>query len=818
MSTTPSQSAARSNEQAGSDSTKELSKISIIDASTARPNPLFEYPDYTYSLSLHIIPPEKYNAIMNGAPYTATVNAPEGAGWDSQGRKTAAMDSRVTPSSDNDIGLVLVASGGKRNSDIYARNPYFNEDFYFENLNMKTVNGLNSKSKNSNAIDLNFTLVEPYGVTFLDRLWLAAARVRAHSWSQIPYMLQIDFVGNTESGQPLSPILGQTKYIPIKIINCKVKVTSKGAEYDIQAVPFNQTAFDESNASTPANFEVNVKTVKEFFNATGSAGQAEGLMAVNKANTEREEQVKKEISEEGKKSIPNAARIQTLQKSAAEINQAVKDTPYVVGSYAAAMNSYQKQLVKNKYQNHPETYAFDIHPDILDSKLVIPKKNPTARTELIDPVKAIRAKAGITGLGIDFTESSFSVAAGTNIVEVINLVLRSSQYIRDQITDPAEDPPADPTADTSNPLNWYRITSTVEVSEFDMVRDTYSKKITYHVYPSALYNSKFPHAPQSQPKEIVKQYDYIYSGKNDSIINFDIHFDAIFFTTVSVDRGNAAQLSVQSKKTKKKPVNPATNQNRIRFQNQQIKLVAGQADVPGSSMPDTKSVLVNDFYKSSLSSMNGDMISLDLKIIGDPELIKQDDVFFNMKTNPYTGPDRVTDPNNSVMFDNTERYAKVTFKTPVDFDPATGFMITDTRYTTAAFSGTYRILTIDNNFQNGQFTQTMKLVRIFDNLEDPEGPNLAGGEIAVRAEAPKTIPEAKTPLAQPPASGTVNTPSSGAVPNKRSSGDDEANTTRPDTNSSAPDANTQQSAIDALKLKQSLANVKAVPINGGANP
>jgi len=721
---------------------------------------------------------------MNGAPYTATSGG---------------------------MGTVLVASGGKRNSDIYARNPYFNEDFYFENLNMQTVNGLNSKSKNSNMINLTFTLIEPYGVTFLDRLWLAAAKTSCHSWSQIPYMLQIDFVGNTESGQPMSPILNQTKYIPIKILSCKVKVTSKGAEYDIQASPFNQSAFDESNASTPANFEVNVKTVKEFFDIKGSAGQASGIVAVNTANQEREDQTKKEISEEEKKSTPNTARVQALQKSQAEISQAVKDSPYVVGSYTAAMNSYQKQLVKNKYQKHPETYVFDIHPDILNSEIVIPKKNPTSRTELIDPVKAIRAKAGITGLGINFKESSFSIAAGTSIVEVINLVMRSSKYVRDQITDPAEDPPIDPTSDTSNPLNWYRITSTVEISDFDMIRDVYSKKITYHVYPTSLYNSKFPHAPQSQPKEIVKQYDYIYSGKNDSIINFDIHFDAIFFTTISIDRGNAAQVSTQPKKTKKKPINSAENQNRILFQNHQVKLVSGQADVPNTSMPDTKAVLVNDFYKSSLSSSNGDMINLDLKIIGDPELIKQDDIFFNMKTNPYQGPGQLLDPHNSVMFDNTDRYVKVTFKTPVDFDPATGFMITDTRYTTAAFSGIYKILTVDNNFQAGQFIQTMKLVRIFDNLEDPEGPNLSGGEIAIRAEAPKTIPEAKTPADQQPTSNPAS-----AAPAAQSANDENVNKTA--TNSSRPNANTQQAADSALQLKQSVANAPTTSITGRNTP
>jgi len=819
--TTPIKSAAKSNEQSSADHSLELSKIKIVDNNSARPNPLFEYPDYTYSLSLHIVPPEKWNEIMNGAPYSPTVNAPDSSGWDSTGRMDSSTDPRsstnakTNPNPANNIGLVLVASGGKRNAGTYNRNPYFNEDFYFDSLTMKTVNGLNNASKNSNAIELHFTLIEPYGVTFLDRLWLAAARCRAHSWSQIPYMIQIDFVGNDDAGKPLSPIVGQTKYIPIKLINCKVKITSKGAEYDIHAVPFNQSAFDEGNASTPANFEVSAKTIKEFFDASGSAGEAAGITGVNKELAEREEATKKEISEENKKTKPDATRVAALAKTNAAVSKAVKDSPYVVGSYTAAMNSYQKQLVKNNYQDHEEIYAFDIHPDILDSEIVNPKKNPTSRTELIDPVKAIRAKAGITGLGIDFKESTFSIAAGTNLVEVINLVMRSSKYIRDQVTDPDEDPPIDPTSDTSNPLNWYRITSTVEISDFDMVRDVYSKKITYHVYPTAMYNSKFPHARQSQPKEIVKQYDYIYTGKNDSIINFDITFDAIFFTTVSVDRGNAAQLVVQPNKKKKKPINKNNSNNRIFFQNKQIKLVSGQADIPNANNPDTKAMLVNDLYRSSLSSQNGDMISISLKIIGDPELIKQDDIFFNVTT---TGSDRsrVLDDNNSIMFDNTDRYAKVTFKTPVDFDQSTGFMITDTKYTTAAFSGIYKILIVDNEFRGGQFTQTLQLIRIFDNLEDPEGPNLAGGEIAVRAEAPADIPESKAVQLAPPVYSKVNGPSSGVTSDNQKSADSdgEVNPGKTYTASVAAADATAGSRAMVAQLKDSLANVPATPING----
>ena len=760
-----SQSEARQEEQARSDNDdssaeqarlarkdKEIEQATTIAPAKIvplefdpRPNPLFDYADYTYNLSLHVVPPAKYNDIMQVADYVYTPIWNGGTGDTSRpGANTAQDPAQRAAAGQNTlknapVGTVLIASGGRRGTN-FERNPAFNEDFFFENFTMTTVVGLSSRSKNTNVIDVNFTLVEPYGVTLLDRLLEVTRQIGAKSWHQIPYLLQIDFNGNTEAGDLMSPILNQTKYIPIKIISCKVKVTPKGAEYQIQAIPFNQQAFRESNASTPAIFEVQATTINDFFSSAGNAGQASNLVDVQNVDKNRVDGLMKEVKQEKEKGSgqkpgeaaspgsvgyarPDDKRIADLQKQAEAVSADNAKTPYIVGSYAAAMNSYQQQLVSNGNQNHPETYIFDFHPDIGTSKIVMPETTTTSRTSMSDPVKALRAKAGVSDAGIDLNKAGFSINAGTNIIEVINMVMRSSEYIRNQIVDPATDSTKTASAtkedDANNPMSWYKVTSTVTLGDFDLVRDVYSKKITYHIMPTAMYNSKFPHAPQAQPKSVSKEYNYLYSGKNQSILNFDLDFNSMFFTAVTADRSKLQKTVVQRTQPDSEKSTIIPDLTNVKITNRQIKLISGHADIVNPANPDSKSVLVNDFYQNALSSSRGDMVNVKLKILGDPEFIKQDDIFFNPRTNPDQNTNQHIDKNGSILFDQAERFALLTFETPVDIDPESGLMVKDTKYQTSSFSGIYKIITIENTFTGGVFTQLLDLVRIFDNFTQP---------------------------------------------------------------------------------------------------
>jgi hypothetical protein len=138
-----------------------------------RINPLHQFATYTYSIALFILSDEDINKI--------TTNP---ASW--------------VPGQ-NRVKTCLIASGGK-NTGHYVRNSNFTDDFYFTDLKMTTVIGLNNRSKASNAIEISFGIVEPYGMSLLDRIMAAAADVAAPNFKAMPYLLEIDFYGSTDNG------------------------------------------------------------------------------------------------------------------------------------------------------------------------------------------------------------------------------------------------------------------------------------------------------------------------------------------------------------------------------------------------------------------------------------------------------------------------------------------------------------------------------------------------------------------------------------------------------------------------------------------
>ena len=111
------------------------------------------------------------------------------------------------------------------------------------------------------------------------------------------------------------------------------------------------------------------------------------------------------------------------------------------------------------------------------------------------------------------------------------------------------------------------------------------------------------------------------------------------------------------------------------------------------------------------------MIKVQLKISGDPEFIKQDDLFFNPGNTLYSEGDNViVDKNLSLVTDTGEVYVWLSFRTPTDYDQSTGLM-DFTTYKSSVFSGLYSIVVINNSFERGQFTQTLELARLFEQTE-----------------------------------------------------------------------------------------------------
>ena len=126
----------------------------------------------------------------------------------------------------------------------------------------------------------------------------------------------------------------------------------------------------------------------------------------------------------------------------------------------------------------------------------------------------------------------------------------------------------------------------------------------------------------------------------------------------------------------------------------------------------------------------GDQIALDLNIVGDPTLLKQDDWLYipNPQASQVYNSWDTADKNQynfaqrygHIRMDSGELVVYITVNSPIDIDdgsndyPDTGLMfpaMDGTNTYTSMFSGYYKIITIKNTFQNGKFEQTLSMVR-----------------------------------------------------------------------------------------------------------
>lgn len=660
-----------------------------------RPNPLDDYANYTYGLSLHVIPKKVYNNLVDSVTeYVPT-------------------------------GTVLIASGGRSNEKFSFSGFFGRADFYFENLKLNTVIGMNSRTRSSNVIDLSFTIVEPIGMTLLNRLLLTAKLYNIPNWGQMPFMLQIDFFGNKDSGEPVK-IQSQTKYIPIKLVDCKIKVGTKGSEYYCTAVPYSHQAYNESAASSPAPFEVHADSVGNFFNyeqgsdSAAGSGQFASRADISKVLADNIRNNDQRIDQASKENARDAILFRRGLEQARQDQILVNSTPWRINSYAAALNSNQSQLKNRKYQGVADEYYFVIDQEIAESKLVLPKpeNNPVRNSSMrrLDQVDARRATLSSSNATIVTKDQALAINAGTSIIDVINLVIRNSSYITNQIK--SNQP--NKITDDSKPINWYKITCKVKLKDFDKKRKVYGKIYTYFITKYTYHNTKYPETNRALPSTWEKTYYYSYTGQNQSVIDFNLEFNTAFFTAITAMReaesaidqgpdnnnnfssieatGDHSQFSIQPNQ-----VRPLTYNSTTRFE------TAGANDKDNAS--------ANDLYNSIMSSSRGDMINLKLKIAGDPEFIKQDDLFFNPSTQSKTVS--IDKNNGSLIMDAAEVFTYINFRIPTDIDQKTGLMTFDTKNSEGqtfgdnVFNGIYKVITVENNFDSGTFTQNLDLVRLF---------------------------------------------------------------------------------------------------------
>lgn len=691
-----------------------------------RPNILHKYSSYTYNLSLHALSPNDYNAMIETGKYTPK--------------------------------HVLIASAGRRGVD-FVRDSLFDEDFFFEKLNMETVIGMSPQARNANAVKIDFTIIEPYGMTLLNRI-MGLEKVFAKeittpvSYTTIPYLIQIDFFGYNSDGIP-EKLADAVKYIPIRIATMSFKVTNKGAEYEISAYPYNHQAFAETVATVPFKLEVTAGTVGEFFaGLAGATGEYERDSTLVSNNIQDSRQNDKEAEENRAAALARIKKIDDNSATAdpADFEAREQDVRYVealnerdrqfkgkviidpsdkVRNYPAAINAWQQQLVADgQAEFAPYQIYFDIDPEIAKATFQ-DKKNIQADSTAMSlagqqPQTDEKVKVKLFGSNDGATPNVMSLNAGQSVLEVISKAIKNSSYIWDQVLDVTEQLLTKEKLKEflEKPMRWYKVVPRIVLGKYIPKIADYQKFITYHIIPHTVYNTKDEEAHMGAVKHYVKKYDYIFTGNNQDIINFDLQFDALYFTAATANKEATAAASqaqnvvgseVKSKddiaKEMRKLLDQILSEKIKGSVSLETRKVFVSQQVGSSLTVAPKADIVASIDRNLLSSAQGDMISVKLKIIGDPDFIKQDDIFYNPKILTATREILVTE-DGSIKTDDGSVYVMLTFNTAGDYDKTTGLVKVDKgENKISVFSGVYQVITVSNSFSGGKFEQELNLVR-----------------------------------------------------------------------------------------------------------
>lgn len=327
-------------------------------------------------------------------------------------------------------------------------------------------------------------------------------------------------------------------------------------------------------------------------------------------------------------------------------------------------------------------------------------------------------------------ERVFQFPAATKATRMIEEVVLSSQWAKEL---------KERAPDENGMVEWFKITTETFVkpgAAQEQLTGEPAKVYHYKVVPYMVHSSHFqkpadPGLNYSALREnAVKEYNYIYTGENTDIINFDIQINAAFFAALQADAGQnnldfktgGMQNKVIQDKDGQLVTNEATSAISSTGSNIQREKVSMSSQGGGGAGIDNSKIRTARLFHDIIINSDVDLVSLDLEIFGDPYFI------FDSGMGNYTaGSDGLNETvDGSLEYQRAEADIIVNFRTPVDYNEDKGTMdFPEDTVPVDAFSGLYRITSITNSFRGGEFKQRLKLLRRRNQPEDikQEGTN-----------------------------------------------------------------------------------------------
>jgi len=646
---------------------ENLAPVPISD----KPNELNQYGSVSYNIALYM---------MNSRSYVDITRSPNNP-----------QEALSFPNSQ-----LLMRSGGV---GLDNTDNNFSNDFFIDDLEISNIAVGPSKFRhNTNATDIRFTITEPRGVTLLEKLQSLAGTVLVttrEKYIHAPYLLEIKFKGYDETGKPV-PTPSKPKYIPIRITDMTFEVTASGTQYRVTAVPFANNALQSIVSTIPHNIELQAKTVGDIFNSP-----------IIQTREEKERVVVDPRFRSASGDVPTSFQTKTVTAGFKNLSEILTESQKVRTQSKSILQKDGKQKEIPPAAEKYDTYNFLIADEIANAKLNLGDLYDVLNTPVpTDGEKKNKKKTdrsqfetyvqGLTkGVKFDKDTGIFKINAGTDISKLINLVIMHSDYMDKNIE---ENP--DQYAKSGNPINWFRIRPVIKSATsagggYDAKEGRYKYDILFAVEKNVIHYHDFPWAKKSRPigKGYHKKYDYIFSGQNTQVLDFQLKFNTAFLQVMTAGTG-----SPFANKSATAPFTPV--------QKEVVDSVEGNTTNVEDNVTRKRA---KDLF-SSVMSDGVDMVNLDMQIVGDPAWIPTSDAYWQDKVRKGETYAQAFMPDGTINYNLSPPFIQLNLKTPIDYDNTTGLQ-NPNQSINSSFSGVYRVTQVDSTFSGGAFQQRLTGLR-----------------------------------------------------------------------------------------------------------
>lgn len=712
---------------------------------TPQNNVLDRFASYTYGISVYLMTPEAY--------------------------KTFVVSKKRTLNGSN---LLFQSGGAPSNSGIQfpgdptdqapegaSRNPYFDVDFYIDSLTLDTSFPGKQTGAAHMASDLKFTVIEPNGITLLDRMYAA---VQDHvpkdgagkvNYTAVQYLLAVRWYGWDLDGNLIRNV-GQTqgltdpnaaveKFIPFKIRKIDWGVSNKLVTYDFVCAPVGQLiAGGQSRGTIPYDIELTDSTVGGLLGGEAQYGTAS----------------------------PNATP-PTAPGAPQKANAAPSSKTTIRQGLMGAMNDFQKKLVKDGIYEYADTYEIVFAngaESIRDSSIIKPenKIKNLAATPMGKPVTTNPSGLDPRKNQVDNTLRNSAVTAGQQLLQVIDLTIRNSTFITQQarvvnqeeeqsingLDIGGETPTAAP---PTAKINWFNITmeATPRTSEYDLKRNDYAYDIRYIISPYVVVNFDSKYFPIAKFNGLHKSYKYWFTGENSAVLDYQANFNSLYNMTISGTDVNGSPIDAIRQRYTSSMRDIPTYVYQARSSESNFG-----ADGKGN---ETSANAAEYLYSPS------DLATAKVRIVGDPGWIQQGSVAagVNPKNFDYKG----FLPDGTINFDSQQVMFEIAWQRPEDYnintglaDPYSGAYSGNENLARQAIqSYVYQARRCVSEFRQGKFEQTIE--GSLYNFPVPKQQNTATAQPAsVSVDASGETQRASDTLTTSRASNIPTIPGAGPLP------------------------------------------------------